>query len=115
MLLPVASGGRRWLEVGGPADVTIVDLNNARCQPVHSVASALVYNAAGPDVHTVIVGGQILLDAGRVTTVDESCAPGRVPGGCGPADGAGGNHTGEAREWLSCSRWQRLWSARSRW
>lgn len=71
MLVPGGEGSR-WLEVGGPADVTIVDLNNARCQPVHSVASALVYNASGPDVHTVIVGGQILLDAGRVTTVDEA-------------------------------------------
>lgn len=72
MLLPATSQGPRWLEVGGPADLTIVDLDNARCQPVHSVASALVYNASGADVHTVIVGGQLLLDAGRVTTVDEA-------------------------------------------
>lgn len=76
MLVPIRGEGRAlpqvWLSVGGPADVTIVDLNNARCQPVHSVASALVYNASGADVHTVIVGGQILLDGGRVTTVDEA-------------------------------------------
>ena len=57
---------------GAPADVVLVDLNNARCQPVHSVASALVYNASGPDVHTVIAGGEILLDAGRVTVLDEA-------------------------------------------
>jgi 5-methylthioadenosine/S-adenosylhomocysteine deaminase len=55
-----------------PADVVLVNLNNARCQPVHSAASALVYNASGPDVHTVIVGGDILLDAGRVTVLDEA-------------------------------------------
>jgi 5-methylthioadenosine/S-adenosylhomocysteine deaminase len=72
MLLPRVPAGRRWLEVGGPADVTIVDLNNARCQPVHSVASALVYNTSGADVHTVIVGGQVLLDSTRVTAVDEA-------------------------------------------
>ncbi len=72
MLLPVMEAGRRWLTPGAPADVTIVDLDNARCQPVHSVASALVYNASGPDVHTVIVGGQILLDAKRVTSLDEA-------------------------------------------
>jgi 5-methylthioadenosine/S-adenosylhomocysteine deaminase len=54
------------------ADITVVDLNNARCQPAHSAASALVYNASGADAHTVIVGGQVLLDAGRVTTVDEA-------------------------------------------
>jgi 5-methylthioadenosine/S-adenosylhomocysteine deaminase len=62
---------RPWLEPGDPADITLVNLGNARCEPVHSVASALVYNASGADAHTVIVGGQVLLDAGRVTTVDE--------------------------------------------
>jgi 5-methylthioadenosine/S-adenosylhomocysteine deaminase len=58
--------------VGALADITIVDLNNARCQPVHSAASALVYNASGADVHTVIVGGEVLLDAGRITMLDEA-------------------------------------------
>jgi cytosine/adenosine deaminase-related metal-dependent hydrolase len=49
-----------------------VNLDNARCQPVvSSAASALVYNASGADVHTVIVGGEILLDADRVTMLDE--------------------------------------------
>ena len=43
-----------------------------RCQPVHSAAAAVAYNASGPDVHTVIVGGEILLDAGRVTMLDEA-------------------------------------------
>jgi 5-methylthioadenosine/S-adenosylhomocysteine deaminase len=60
------------LAPGAPADITIVNLNNARCQPVHSAASALVYNASGADVHTVIVGGEILLDAGRVVGLDEA-------------------------------------------
>jgi 5-methylthioadenosine/S-adenosylhomocysteine deaminase len=57
---------------GFKADITLVDLDNARCMPVHRPESALVYNATGPDVHTVIVDGQILLDAGRVTVLDES-------------------------------------------
>ena len=60
------------LAPGAPADITIVNLNNARCQPVHSAASALVYNASGADVHSVIVGGNILLDAGRVVGLDEA-------------------------------------------
>ena len=60
------------LAPGAPADITIVNLNNARCQPVHSAASALVYNASGADVHSVIVGGEILLDAGRVVGLDEA-------------------------------------------
>jgi hypothetical protein len=32
----------------------------------------MAYNASGPDVHTVIVGGDILLDAGRVMMLDEA-------------------------------------------
>ena len=59
------------LAPGAKADITLVNLNNARCMPVHRPESALVYNANGPDVHTVIVDGRILLDAGRVTTLDE--------------------------------------------
>jgi 5-methylthioadenosine/S-adenosylhomocysteine deaminase len=59
------------LTLGAKADITIVNLNNARCMPVHRPESALVFNAAGPDVHTVIVDGRILLDAGRVTVLDE--------------------------------------------
>lgn len=53
------------------ADLTLVNLNNARTMPVHNPQSALVYNATGPDVHTVVVDGRILLDAGRVTVLDE--------------------------------------------
>lgn len=67
---PAPPRGR--LSPGAPADLTIVNLDNARCQPVHSAASALVYNASGADVHTVIVDGEILLDAGRVTRLDET-------------------------------------------
>jgi len=54
------------------ADLTLVNLDNARCMPVHRPDSALVFNASGPDVHTVIVDGQILLDAGRVVLLDEA-------------------------------------------
>lgn len=59
------------LTPGAKADITLVNLNNARCMPVHRPASALVFNAAGFDVQTVIVDGHILLDAGRVTILDE--------------------------------------------
>ncbi len=57
---------------GAAADLTLVNLDNARCMPVHRPDSALVFNASGPDVHTVIVAGQILLDAGRVVLLDEA-------------------------------------------
>jgi 5-methylthioadenosine/S-adenosylhomocysteine deaminase len=59
------------LRPGFKADVTLVKLNTARAMPVHSPASALVYNASGPDVQTVLVDGKVLLNAGQVTMVDE--------------------------------------------
>ena len=45
---------------GAKADITLVNLNNSRCMPVHRPDNALVFNASGPDVHTMIVDGRIL-------------------------------------------------------
>ena len=59
------------LAPGYKADLTLVDLNRPHIMPVHRPDSALVYNCNGPDVHTVIVDGEVLLDAGRVTMLDE--------------------------------------------
>ena len=42
------------LEVGKKADVVLVDLDTPRAMPVHHVPSALVYNASGGDVDTVL-------------------------------------------------------------
>lgn len=60
-----------YLAVGNKADIIIVDLNTTHSTPVYSLTSALVHTASGSDVHTVIVDGRVLLDAGRVTMVDE--------------------------------------------
>jgi 5-methylthioadenosine/S-adenosylhomocysteine deaminase len=57
---------------GARADLTLVNLNNARSMPVHHPESALVYNANGADVHTVLVDGRIVLDGGQVTVLDEA-------------------------------------------
>jgi 5-methylthioadenosine/S-adenosylhomocysteine deaminase len=56
---------------GFKADLTLVNLDNARCMPVHFPESALVYGATGPDVDTVIVDGRVLLDGGQVLALDE--------------------------------------------
>jgi len=60
------------LEVGKKADVVLVDLNTPRAMPVHRVPSALVYNASGGDVDTVIVDGQVLMRGKNVLCVDEA-------------------------------------------
>ncbi|MGC9397620.1 MAG: amidohydrolase family protein [Anaerolineae bacterium] len=60
------------LEVGKQADIVVVDLNTVRATPVHRATSALVYNAAGGDVDTVIVDGRILMHDKQVLCVDEA-------------------------------------------
>jgi 5-methylthioadenosine/S-adenosylhomocysteine deaminase len=57
---------------GFRADLTLVNLNTLRAMPVHRPESALVFNSSGLDVDTVIVDGQILLDGGRLTMLDEA-------------------------------------------
>jgi 5-methylthioadenosine/S-adenosylhomocysteine deaminase len=56
---------------GAKADITLVNLDTSRSMPVHRPESAVVFSASGPDVHTVIVDGRVLLDAGQVTVLDE--------------------------------------------
>jgi len=60
------------LSPGYKADVILVDLDSPRMQPVFRVASALVYNATGGDVDTVIVDGQVLMRDKRILFLDES-------------------------------------------
>jgi 5-methylthioadenosine/S-adenosylhomocysteine deaminase len=60
------------LAPGALADIVIVNLGRAHIAPVYSPQSALVYNANGNDVDTVIVGGDILVRAGRATRVNEA-------------------------------------------
>jgi 5-methylthioadenosine/S-adenosylhomocysteine deaminase len=59
------------LQTGKKADVVLVDLNSPLAVPVHSVASALVYNQSGSAVDTVIVDGKILMENKQILCVDE--------------------------------------------
>ncbi|OXM87385.1 amidohydrolase [Paenibacillus rigui] len=59
------------LEPGKKADVVIVDMMKAHISPVHRASSALVYNANGNDVDTVLVNGQVVVENGACTFVDE--------------------------------------------
>ena len=60
------------LERGKRADVVLIDLQQAKSQPVYSVESAIVYAASGSSVVTTIVDGKILMRRGEVLTVDEA-------------------------------------------
>jgi 5-methylthioadenosine/S-adenosylhomocysteine deaminase len=60
------------LAPGALADIVLVNLRRPHISPVHSVPSALVYNANGNDVDTVMVGGQVLVRGGKLTQLDEA-------------------------------------------
>lgn len=59
------------IEPGKRADLVLHDRNRPEWTPLHNVANQLVYAADGRSVHTVFVDGQRVVDAYRLTTVDE--------------------------------------------
>lgn len=60
------------LEVGKKADVILVDLRRPHIYPPDMPEFRLVYFANGNDVHTVIVGGRVILADRKATLVDEN-------------------------------------------
>jgi 5-methylthioadenosine/S-adenosylhomocysteine deaminase len=58
------------LEPGYLADIILLDLGGLHHQPLHSVTASLVYNVEPPDVHTVLIDGEIVMDNRRMRTVD---------------------------------------------
>jgi 5-methylthioadenosine/S-adenosylhomocysteine deaminase len=61
------------IAAGRLADLTLVDLRRFHLQPAtpDAVTTNLVHAARGSDVRTVIVGGEIVVDEGRLVRVDE--------------------------------------------
>jgi len=61
------------LTAGKKADVIVVDMQNAWCQPVHDpdVVTTLVYNANGSDVTDVLVDGKVVVEDRRLKTADQ--------------------------------------------
>jgi len=56
---------------GRPADLILFDFRRPHLRPRHNLVSNLVYAAKSPDISHVIVDGKLLLDEGRLTTLDE--------------------------------------------
>lgn len=59
------------IEEGKKADIVMLDLRSAKFTPRLNILADIVYKASPEDVHTVIVNGEVLLDAGRLTRLDE--------------------------------------------
>lgn len=60
------------LEKGKRADIAIINLEQAKTQPVYSVESAIVYAASGSSVVTTIIDGRIVMRRGKLLTIDEN-------------------------------------------
>ena len=69
LLMPDQIGS---LEVGKKADVVLHDTDRPEWRPLLNVINQLVWSADGRSVHSVWVDGRQVVDAGRMTTIDES-------------------------------------------
>jgi len=59
------------LEVGKRADVVLHDTDRPEWRPLLNVMNQLVWSADGRGVHTVLVDGNIVVEDGHMTTIDE--------------------------------------------
>jgi 5-methylthioadenosine/S-adenosylhomocysteine deaminase len=59
------------LEEGKMADLFIWSANNARSIPVNDPISSIVYSSNTDNIETTIIAGKIVLDNGKVVTLDE--------------------------------------------
>ena len=60
------------IAVGHKADMVLIDLTDPSFLPLNSALRQLVYTEGGRGVKTVIVGGRVVIDDGRLTTMDEA-------------------------------------------
>jgi 5-methylthioadenosine/S-adenosylhomocysteine deaminase len=60
------------LEPGKRADLVLYDLDVPEWRPLLDPVNSLVYAATGASVRTVLIDGRVVLDEGRVTTIDET-------------------------------------------
>ncbi len=58
------------IEVGKKADLVIMDYRKPHLTPCVNAVGNLLHTAQGSDVETVMVDGQVLVEDGRVTTID---------------------------------------------
>jgi cytosine/adenosine deaminase-related metal-dependent hydrolase len=62
------------LEAGAKADLVLVDLKNPWMMPARDPLRSLVYTAADRAIHKVFIDGLLVVDRGRVLTLDHGAA-----------------------------------------
>jgi formylmethanofuran dehydrogenase subunit A len=60
------------VEVGMLADLCLLNIESAAYVPLNEPVQNIVFSEYGQSVWTVLVGGEIVVDEGRVVTVSES-------------------------------------------
>jgi 5-methylthioadenosine/S-adenosylhomocysteine deaminase len=58
------------LETGKKADLIIVDTNKPHLTPMYNPVSHMVYAAIGSDVRTSIINGNVVMEDGKIKTMD---------------------------------------------
>jgi cytosine/adenosine deaminase-related metal-dependent hydrolase len=66
------------IEVGKRADLVLFDADTPEWRPLLNPVNNLVYAASGASVRTVLIDGRVVLDDGRLTTLDERALYDRV-------------------------------------
>ena len=59
------------LAPGYKADIVFLDLGHINYVPCHDIVSQIVFTENGAAVESVMIGGRMVLDHGRLTTIDE--------------------------------------------
>jgi cytosine/adenosine deaminase-related metal-dependent hydrolase len=60
------------LAAGAKADLVILDLRTTRYGPARDPINALVEYGSGADIETVIVDGEVVIEDGRSTRIDDA-------------------------------------------
>jgi cytosine/adenosine deaminase-related metal-dependent hydrolase len=59
------------IEAGKRADFIVIDTDSPNLVPYWDPITAIVYNAHGSDVHTVVIDGRIIVQCKKILTLDE--------------------------------------------
>ena len=59
------------LAEGAWADLLLIDLDSPTFAPLHDFNRQLVYGGSETDIKTVMIGGRVVFENRRVTTIDE--------------------------------------------
>jgi 5-methylthioadenosine/S-adenosylhomocysteine deaminase len=92
------------LEIGKRADLVVLDMSNLCVTPLHAAVSSLVYSQRGDEVQQVYVDGQLVVDGGSLTTLDQSDIRSRSAAAANSLTTRAGTDRFAHRAWRSLAR-----------